>query len=265
MQAPVVYAAIKQPNLCDRTVEYLMELILSGELAPGDYLPAEPELCKNLNVSRATVREAVRILEARGLVERRHGVGILIVDRSRQAAAYSVGLMLQRHKSSIRDLFEVRLGLECQAAALAATRATDSDIQLMAQAIETMRRQSSTVEEYVEADLNFHLRLAESTHNSVLVALTDTVHDLLLETVRSTYVLDGRTARRLRDHSRVLEAIASHGPLGAEAAMRAHMRSTEAMLRRIGLLDLPDGVAVQRGVAGVSVAHPNEASGGAGA
>jgi GntR family transcriptional repressor for pyruvate dehydrogenase complex len=250
-----LYADIKQPNLCDRTVAFLTDLIISGRLAPGDYLPAEPELCKSLNVSRPTVREAVRIMEARGLVARRHGVGILVADRSRQAAAYSVGLMLQRHKSGIRDLFEVRLGLECQAAALAARRATDSDIRLMADAIETMRRQSSTVEEYVEADLHFHLRLAESTHNRVLVALTDAVRDLLLETVRSTYELDGRTARRLRDHSRVLDAVMRHDPSAAEAAMRAHMRSTEAMLRRVGLLEADDSVPSRRPATSVRPRH----------
>lgn len=229
-----LYSAIKQGTLSDQTVDYLAGLILSGRLKPGDFLPPEPELCRRLNVSRATVREATRTLEARGMVERRHGVGVQVADHSHEAAVESISLLLQRGNGSVLDLLEVRLGLECQAAGLAARRASDAEIAAMAEAIETMRRQTSTVEEYVEADLSFHLRLAEGSHNAVLVALVNTLRVLLRESILATFVADGRTESRLSAHTRVLDAVRSREPEAAEVAMRDHLRHTEEMLRLIG-------------------------------
>jgi GntR family transcriptional repressor for pyruvate dehydrogenase complex len=229
-----MYSAIKQGTVADQTVICLTDLILSDRLKPGEFLPPEPELCRQLNVSRTTVREAVRTMEARGLLQRRHGVGVLVADRTYESAVASIGLMLQRSGSRTWDLLEVRLGLECQAAALAADRATSAEVQAMSDAIETMRRQGSTEEEYLEADLGFHLRLAEGSHNAVLMALLHAVRHLLGESIRATFVLDGRTDSRLADHIRVLDAVREKAPDAARAAMRDHLKNTEEMLRQLG-------------------------------
>jgi GntR family transcriptional repressor for pyruvate dehydrogenase complex len=221
----------------DRAVEVLMELVTSGRFASGDFLPSEPDLSKRLGVSRPTVRQALRTLEARGLVSTRQGVGAQVIDRTREVATDSIGMMLLRSGSGPRDLLEVRRMLECQGAALAAVRATPDDIDVLSAAVDRMRSQSSTVAEYVEGDLDFHLRLAEASKNGVLVPLVHAIRGLLLDTIATTYAVDGRTERRLQDHTGVLEAISARDAAAAEAAMRAHLQSTEDMLRQAGMLE----------------------------
>jgi len=235
-----LYQPLEQESRTNRVVNALMSMVTSGRVASGDFLPSEPELCKMLGVSRPTVRQALRTLEARGLVVPKHGIGVQVTDRTREAAIDAMGLMLLRRGSGPRDLLEVRLMLECQGAALAATRATDDDIHALSESINSMARQVSTIEQYVTADLSFHLHLAEASKNAVLVSLVHAIRGLLLDTIRATYAADGRTERRLHDHSRVLDAIVVRDADAADAAMRAHLRSTEDMLDQLGLLRMSD-------------------------
>lgn len=230
----------KPGTLSSRTVDYLTELILDRHLVPGQLLPTEPELCGQLGVSRSTVREAVSVLEARGLVRRRHGVGVLVADRSREAAVSSLGLMLRVNQSGLRDLLEARVGLECLIAGLAAARASQEEVRELTETIEPMRRQSSTPEAYIQADLTFHLLLARASHNDVLTTLVMTVRELLLGSIRATYTVDGHTERRLLDHTRVLDAVATRDPEGAQTAMRDHLGHAEQVLRELGLV-IADG------------------------
>lgn len=234
-------AIAKYETLSGRTVDYLTELILDRQVAPGQLLPSENELCERLSVSRSTVREAVSVLEARGLVQRRHGVGILVTDRSHAAFVSSLGLMLRYNRSRLQDLLEARIGLECLVAELAAARATEADVRELTETIEPMRRQSSTQEEYVQADLAFHLLLARASHNDVFAAFVTAVRELLLESIRATYTVDGHTERRLVDHTRVLDAVAGRDPEGAHTAMRDHLGHAEEVLRQLGLVDSAAG------------------------
>lgn len=228
---------IKQASLSEQTVRQLTDLILSREVLPGQFLPPEAALCKQFNVSRSTVREAITVLETRGLVRRQHGVGILVTDGSHAAAVSSLNLLLQTRKTTLRDLLEARVGLECLIASLAAAHATDAEGDAMEEAIAPMRHPGSSEEEYVGADLTFHLRLAEASHNAVYVVLVDTVREPLWESIRATYRIDGHTDRRLRDHTRILDAVRARDPRAAHAAMRDHLHSTEAMLRQLGLIE----------------------------
>lgn len=227
---------LKHGSLSEQAVEHLSEYILSGRVVAGDLLPSEAELCKSLEISRAPLREALSVLEARGLVKRRHGVGIQVTDHSHEAAVLSLSLLLQRNGSGLTDLLEARVGLECLVAELAAKRATPTELQILAQTIEPMRQVSSTVEEYVAADLCFHLQLAAASHNIVLISLVNTVRELLLHSIRASYTVDGHTERRLRDHTRVLEAVNRQNPVEATAAMREHLHHSEEVLRHLGLV-----------------------------
>lgn len=248
--SPDRYPPLEQGTRADRVTRMLTEMITSEDVAQGEFLPSEPELCRLLGVSRATLRQALRTLEARGLVVSKHGVGVQVIDRTREVATDAMQRMMLRRGKDPRDLLEVRLMLECQGAALAATRATDDDIHALSESLDFMGRQVTTIDQYVAADLNFHLYLAEASKNAVLVSLIHAIRDLLLDTIRATYAADGRTERRLHDHSRVLDAIISGDADAAAAAMRAHLRSTEEMLDQLGLLQRWD----ESKVLGASVA-----------
>lgn len=225
---------VKQTTLSTQVVDDLTALILSRQVKLGELLPSEAELCKRFDISRATVREAICVLETRGLVRRRHGIGALVADRSQEAAVSSLQLTLQYNESGIQGLLEARLGLECLIAGLAATRATDAELRALADVLEPMRRPSSTAEEYIRADLDFHLQLAQASHNSVFTILVDAVRGPLLESLRATYTVDGHTERRLLDHTRILDAVVARDAAGAQAAMREHLRHTEEVLRQLG-------------------------------
>lgn len=236
----VDYVPLKQARLFDQVVNHLTDRILGGQLAAGEFLPSEPELARRLQVSRATIREALRVLEVHGFIERRHGVGVLVADRSHEAAVTSLSLLLRRAGSTLGDLLETRLSLECQIAALAAARATEAQRLALAGALDPMRRPSSSVVEYVDADLAFHLLLAQASHNAVLVALVNAIQDLLRESIQATYEIDGRTERRLHDHTHILDAIGRRDAAGARAAMRAHLRHTQENLLALGLIPADD-------------------------
>jgi len=234
-----LYPAINPGSRTDRAVVVLAELITSGRLVSGDFLPSESELCKQLGLSRPTIRMALRTLETRGLVVTKHGVGVQVTDRTRQAVTDSIELMLLRQGAGPRDMLEVRLMLECQGAFLAAQRATDDNIRAIGESIEAMHG-GLTIAETVETDLNFHLRVAEASQNEVLVALVHAMRGLLRNTIAATYAIDRGTEERIDAHGQVLAGIVARDAAAAETAMRAHICRTE-MLTTHPLPEAMDG------------------------
>lgn len=221
-------------TLRDRTADHLSELIIAGEWAPGQYLPSEGELIQRLGVSRTAYREALCRLEAQGLVEVRHGVGTRVAERSGQAVADSLAMLLRRSHSATADLLEARHILETEAAALAAQRATPADVAALDEALDAMRRPTASPGEYIAGDLKFHLALAQASHNVVLVALAESLRSALHESIEATFEVDGRTERRLKDHERIMVAVRAGDAAGARSAVVVHLRATAEMLARIG-------------------------------
>lgn len=226
-------------TLRDLTAKYLTELIVSGQLSAGEYLPREEAITRRLGVSRTAYREALCRLEAQGLVDVIHGVGTRVGDRSREVVAESLALLLQRERAVTVDLLEARRLIETETAALAAERATESDIAALDEALDAMRRPTSLAEEYVASDLRLHLALAHASHNAVLTALVESMRHALFECIAATFEAGGRTERRLRDHERILETIRVRDVEGARRAVATHLEATEAMLGRIGWLAPP--------------------------
>ena len=228
--AGALLSPIESGSRTERTVAVLTELITSGRFASGELLPSESELCKQLGISRPTVRMALRTLETRGLVVTRHGVGVQVTDRTRQVVTDSIELMLLRGGAGPRDMLEVRLMLECQGAALAADRATTADLAAIAEAIAALGDRRLGVAETVEADLRFHLRVAEASQNAVLVALVHALRGLLRDTIAATWRVNDGVEERRRDHARVLDAVTARDPAAAVAAMRTHLCRTERLI-----------------------------------
>ena len=222
---PSLYPTLNDGSRTDRAVRLLTDLITSGRLAPGDPLPSEPALGKQLGISRPTVRLALRTLETRGLIATRHGVGAVVADRAREAAVDSIELMLQQTGAGPRDMLEVRSMLEGHGAALAAERATEADLAAIAAAVDGMRTPGLAIPDLIELDLAFHVRLNEATQNTVLVALGHAIRGLLRETIAATYDRDPRPAARVAEHTRILAAVAAHDPAAAEAAMAVHLHN----------------------------------------
>jgi GntR family transcriptional repressor for pyruvate dehydrogenase complex len=220
-----LYTPIQSGRLYEKIVEQIQQRILSGELKAGDRLPPERELGEQFRVSRTAVREAVKALREKGLVEVLPGRGTFITNGTPQALRHSLGLMIQIGRAeNLDDLVEIREMFEAEIAALAAARATDEHIATMREAVAAMDEALNDADKYVEADLDFHLALAEATQNAILPLLIDSIVDLLREQRKRIALVAGGLQRGQYHHKRVLDAVICRDPEAARAAMHAHLR-----------------------------------------
>src|SRR5579863_9001816 len=169
-----VYKVVRTSRLYEQIVQQIEDSVLNGTLKPGDQLPAERELAQRLGVSRTAVREAVQALREKGLVEAYSGRGTFVTDGTSQAARQSFDLMVKiGQQEGAPHLAEVRSILEPEIAALAAERAQDSDRATLREAVAVMDRALKDADAYIEADLDFHLALAEAAANPLILSLID--------------------------------------------------------------------------------------------
>ncbi len=221
-----MYSPIRASRLYEQIVKQIETRILKGDLRHGDQLPSERELAEQFSVSRTVVREAVKALREKGLIEVHPGRGTFVTpDGTEQAMRHSLDLMMKISQTpGSRDLVEVREIFEPEIAALAAERATDQDIDAMRKAVEAMDEAISDADAYIEADLDFHLALAVSTQNSILPLLIDPIVDILREQRVLIFAVPGGALRGQYHHKQILEAVIKHDPDAARISMRAHLR-----------------------------------------
>lgn len=222
--------AIPKSSRLDSTLSALSALILTGRIESGALLPSEAELCKQLGVSRPTIREAVRILQSRGLVIAEHGVGVRVIDRTAEVASDSIARMIARKGARPEDVLEVRLMLECQAAALAALRATPDEVIAIQGTIDQMARDTGRPDENARLDLDFHVKVAEASHNIILLMLVNAIRDVLFETISATHALNPTIDSRIFRHTLVLDAIRNHDQDAAYQAMKSHLDETRELI-----------------------------------
>ncbi|MBI3261713.1 MAG: FadR family transcriptional regulator [Acidobacteria bacterium] len=220
-------------KVSDRIVRQLQHRIATGELKPGDRLPPERQLATSLGASRASVREAVRVLELSGLVSPRHGEGTFVQARPTAAAGKSLSQFLQRERERLVDLSQARLALEPRLASLAAEHANRDDIERLRQALyaEINNIRGHDVEGALVADRAFHLAIAEATHSPTFMMLHTYLSDLVADIRREAIFNESRrTPARHVDHQAILKAIAAGDASKAEAAMRLHLKHVEGLL-----------------------------------
>src|ERR1700733_6245158 len=219
-----VYKVVRTSRLYEQIVQQIEESVLNGSLKPGDQLPAERELAQRLGVSRTAVREAVKALREKGLVEAYSGRGTFITDGTSQAARQSFDLMVKiGQQEGAPYLAELRLILEPGIAALAATRVTDEDLAGLREAVAVMDRAEKDPAAFIEADLDFHLALAEAAANPLILSLIDSIVGLLREQRIKIFNVEGGPQRGQFHHKRIFEAMERRDPELARNAMRAHL------------------------------------------
>lgn len=220
----VVYKLVRTSRLYEQIVQQIEESIVSGSLKPGDQLPAERDLAQRFGVSRTAVREAVKALREKGLVEAYSGKGTFITDGTTQAVRQSLDLMVKIGQTEgSNHLAEVRAILEPEIAALAATRIQEAELTTMREAVSTMDKAGQDPDAYIEADLDFHLALAEGAANPLILSLLDSIVGLLREQRLRIFRVPGGPERGQIHHKRILEAVEKHDAEMARQAMRAHL------------------------------------------
>lgn len=219
-----VYKLVRTSRLYEQIVQQIEESIVNGDLKTGDQLPAERDLAQRFGVSRTAVREAVKALREKGLVEAYSGRGTFITDGTTHAVRQSLDLMAKiGQPEGANDLAEVRAILEPEIAALAAMRIQEPELATMREAVSVMDRAGQDPEAYIEADLDFHLALAEGAANPLILSLLDSIVGLLREQRLRIFRVPGGPERGQVHHKRILEAVERRDASKAREAMRSHL------------------------------------------
>jgi len=228
-----VYKTVRAARLYEQIVGQIEDSIRKGLLKPGDQLPPERELAQQFGVSRTAVREAVRALHEKQLVEAYSGRGTFVTTGHSSAIRRSLGSLLKNGRTkSTAYLLEVREMLEPEIAALAATRIEEQGLAALQDAVVVMDRSYDDPDAFVEADLDFHLALAEAAGNPVILSLLDSIVDLLREQRTRICLARGGPERGQAHHKNILKAVKARDPDKTRAAMRAHMKQVREDLER---------------------------------
>lgn len=174
---------IARGTLADQVTERLLEYIEGQHLKPGDLLPSESSLAASFGVSRPVVREALKNLEGKGVIEIINGKGALVrpIDSDPLRMFFQRAMRMER--GTMLELMEIRKGLEVQAAMLAAQRRDEKDLRAIRQVVQAMHEHMRDVETYTRLDVDFHLLIATASHNTMMVYLIDSIRDALRSTV----------------------------------------------------------------------------------
>jgi GntR family transcriptional regulator, transcriptional repressor for pyruvate dehydrogenase complex len=218
--------AVKPRRIHEDIVAQIREQLAEGLLKSGDQLPSERELSEKFQVSRTSVREAIRTLESLGLVKIKSGDGTYVASSLQTLLSPLASVILQQ-KDVLLDIFEAREIIEPEMAALAAKRAKPEDVDKMMAILEEQARQIADGGSGMEADSAFHSMLAQAAKNKVILKLNDSIVDSLRETRERSLQTHGRRARSLAGHRKILDAIRAKNPAKARRAMLEHLTAIE--------------------------------------
>ena len=221
----------------------IYQLIRDGVLRPGDRLPPERELAQQLDVSRASVREAMRLLESRRLVVVRPGAGTFITEDALEAILQAFSSLLFDEVSAASDVFEMRLLLEPHVVSLAAERASDGDIQSMREILQAQESDIAAGGTGVGPDAEFHFAVASATKNSALIAVTQAISDILSKSRENSLLSLERSRLSLQSHQQILTAIERRAPQEAEEAMHRHIADIDREVHNLSAGPLLTGTA----------------------
>jgi GntR family transcriptional repressor for pyruvate dehydrogenase complex len=215
------YRAIGQrKRLSEDLVNQITDLILSKHLQPGDRLPSEHRLVEELGVSRSVVREGIKALEERGLVEVKQGSGTFVRSPSSEMVSDSFSLFLRTRIARYSKLMEVRGILDVEIAGLLAQRATEEDLERLSKSIERMWELLESPQEFVEEDVAFHMAFYAAMKNEVLLTIMQPIMEMLSEAMSVTFEAPGSPESSLRRHETLVQRIQAGDSEGAREAMR---------------------------------------------
>ena len=213
----------REPKLADKVADLMLERILSGELQVGDRLPSERELGEQFGVSRTVIREAVRGLLTKGVLEVRAGSGLRVAAVGSATVSESMNLYVRGQSLDFERVHEVRRLLEVHIAGLAAERASDEDIERLATVHEKMQAAIDDFEVAAGYDLEFHRAIARATQNELYRVLMDSIGRAQLDIRRATLGLAGTGPLTIKQHGAIYAAIRARHPERARSAMRRHL------------------------------------------
>jgi DNA-binding FadR family transcriptional regulator len=224
-------------NLALGVVDTLSARIRDGQMRPGDKLPTEAEIMGEFGVSRTVVREALSKLQAGGMVETRHGVGTFVVGTG-ESTNFRIAPEQIATAREVIAVLELRIGLETEAAGLAAVRRSEDNLRVMRESLAAFTSAIHSDGDALAPDFQFHLEIARATQNVHFVELMTYLGTMIIPRARlNTAKVAGESRREYlqrvnTEHESIVNAIANQDPEAARAAMRTHLANSRERLRR---------------------------------
>ncbi len=230
-----MFRSIKHTRVSDEIVGQIKHLISEGKLRPGDRLPPERELIKQFGVSRPSLREALNSLVAMGFLEVKQAKRTYVKSVTSGMMQDPLSLLIRADAQKIFDLVEVRKAMEAWGAFHAAQRASEEDLQRLERIVEDMKIAVEEGRPWEKQDADFHLTMAQATHNTIQIHMMSTIYDLLMDYMSAIFAgvfKDGDKARKLfQQHSQIFNAIKSRSPEKARERMLKHLDYVESELK----------------------------------
>ncbi len=223
----------RRSRVSQQVVTEICRLIRQGVYKAGDQMPPERELAEQLQVSRPSLREALRVLELTGIVESRHGGGTFILDMFPAGVVSPLSILLEATGDAVGDLWEMRIIFEPAIAARAAVRADPESIANLSRLVEQLHDAATndvSDDVAIQIDRDFHSALAAASGNQVAVRVLALIGELLMEGRRHFITSDARRQLAYLAHRRILEAVDSRDPGAARMAMMQHLEEIEAFI-----------------------------------
>lgn len=243
----LIFQPIAPARAYQAIVSQIEQMIANGTLNDGDQLPGERDLAEQFGVSRVVIRESIRNLQARGMVEVRHGSGTFIRGKAGDILTQSLTLLLKLEEASLLDLYVVRQALEVVAAPRAAQYATAEDISGLRQSLDDMAeiiKKGIDVEEHfhelTRCDIDLHGRVAEASHNIPLATLLHAILPMIMsgriEIINRTGGFKRFIARSspqivIEEHANIVSAIVNRDPTAAEHFIYKHLQRSMVTYR----------------------------------
>lgn len=214
-------------RLTEQVAHALTERIIDGELLPGAYLPTETQLAETFGVSRTVIREATKALIAKGLVAVQRGRGVMVREpASEETVAQTFSMLLRRRSVTFWHLWQMRVILETEVAGLAAQQRTPAQLYTLRQTMLAMENPDATLENLVDADMEFHYMLAHAANNPLLELIFQSITGLMRASRKLTLSLSG-APRALRGHQQIYAAVERGDAEDARAQMRDHLQAVK--------------------------------------
>ncbi len=237
---------VKSRRIYEEIVRQVKALIAEGRLKSGDQLPPERDLAAQFNVSRTSVREALRTLESLGLIEIRPGEGTFVQEVSVESLIEPLAHVILSQREAVGELFEARRLLEPALAGLAARRATQDDLHEMERILEEQAKEVAAGLTGLAQDAAFHASIAASVRNRAITRIVHALMDLLTQSREESLQTPGRPTRSHQDHRRILDAIRRRDESGARRAMLDHLDAVEALVMGGNGEESPSGAPPRR-------------------
>jgi len=225
------FETVRRDKVYEGVAKQIERLILK-KLRPGDKLPSERELAEMLDVSRSSIRDAIRSLELMGMVEPRQGTGTIVREISSDSLVNPLADARKRKEKRIGELLDFRKMLEPPLAARAATRVSADEISEMEEILERQEEKLRRGESTIAEDSEFHYAVALASGNNVVLKVLDALMDLLRDSRERSLQVEGRPQKSLAGHRRILGAIKRNDAEAAKVAMRRHIENVEKIVLR---------------------------------